>query len=77
MLTKNAPELIARVSELDLSSPDKDLVNDLRGAVGGEISAEMFEGDKKAEEYGWELENLIDRLADLYIWPELKSRKQK
>lgn len=72
-LRQHMPELLSRISELDLPLPDKELINQMRNAVGFELANKAFFGDKDSDKYGMELEALIDKLANLYLWPNLKQ----
>jgi hypothetical protein len=72
---KHAPNLLNQLPVLDSGKQEDDLVNEIREAVGSEIAVKGFlKNDKESYEYGMELEALIDRLADLYLWPEEKKR---
>jgi len=69
-LERKAPKLLEKVDLLDKGLIDVDTVNDMRGAVGSELAGWGFDKDGDINEYGMRLEDLIDRLADLYIWPD-------
>ena len=66
-----APNLISKYNQLDTGLVSPDDVNSMREAVGAEIAEKGFlKNNKKSYDYGLELEELIDRIADLYLWPK-------
>ena len=66
-----APSLISKYNQLETGLLSPDDVNGMREAVGAEIAEKGFlKNNKQSYEYGLELEELIDRLADLYLWPK-------
>jgi hypothetical protein len=67
-LKEHAPDLLADINRLDRVGPDR--VNEIRNAVGDELTNKGFEQDWEPNRYGLQLEDLIDKLADLYIWPD-------
>jgi hypothetical protein len=73
-LKSHAPELLKQIDRLFLKQLDHKTVNEMRSAVGEEFSSKGYERNSGANEYGWKLENLIDKLADLYIWPDRKKK---
>jgi hypothetical protein len=67
-LGHHKPELLSYVNKIETLKPE--IINEMREAVGSEIMVKGFrEVDQQSYEYGKKLENLIDRLADLY-WAE-------
>jgi len=69
-ITAHAPGLINDIDHLDELSIEK--VNEIRNVVGSELVSKGFKEDDEPNSYGLELEDLIDRLADIYIWPREK-----
>ncbi len=69
VLKKHAPNLIEILPKLEAGMVDKDKANEMRDAVGDELMDAGFGPDWDPNKYGDKLEDLIDRLADLYIWP--------
>ena len=74
-LTKHNPKLVEKLGELNLGLLDPETINEMRDAVGIELVGKGFKPDDEPNQYGLELENLIDRLGNLYLWPELGNRK--
>ena len=72
-LNKHAPKLIEKLDKLYSGMLDIDSVNEMRSAVGDELADKGFRPDWEVNDYGAKLEHLIDRLADLYIWPKEKK----
>ena len=70
-LTKHRPQLVKKLDQLDSGLLDSETINEMRDAVGIELMDKGFEPDNEPNKYGWQLEDLIDRLANLYLWPEL------
>jgi len=69
-LRQHNPSLIEKVDTLYSGNADADLVNEMRDAVGMEIMAKGFlKGDPKSHYYGKVLDDLISRIAELYLWP--------
>ena len=66
-LKSHAPELLQQINRLFLKQLDHETVNKMRNAVGGELADKGFEKNSEPNEYGLKLEDLIDRLANLYI----------
>jgi hypothetical protein len=67
------PKLVDQISAMESGNMDSDTVDEMRDAVGLEIMAKGFlKGDSKSHDYGMELEALIDRIADLYLWTDKK-----
>ena len=71
-LQQHRPDLLPKLAELDSTVTDKTLIDELRGAVGLEIAAKGFYDSKESYDYGIALESLIDKLGELYLWPDLK-----
>ena len=69
-LAEYKPELIEKVDLLDSGFVDAGTVREMRDALGTELQLKGFKINWEPNEYGLKLENLIDRLADLYIKPE-------
>ena len=77
-LTKLEPELAQQLDKLYARILDKDTINEMRDTVGLELADKGFRPDWELNEYGAKLENLIDRLGNIYIWPErIKSKRKK
>jgi hypothetical protein len=72
-LKEHAPELLDRVELLDSELIDIDTVNKMRNSIGDELAGKGFNKDWSPTEYGLKLEDLIDRLANLYIWTREKK----
>ena len=68
-LAEYKPELIEKVVLLDSGLIDAGTVKEMREAVGTELQLKGFKINWEPNEYGLKLENLIDRLADLYLKP--------
>jgi hypothetical protein len=64
------PELIPKLDVLD--SVGNNVVNNMRHAINKEF-LEAFQGGLKNKEYYNKLEDLIDRLFDLYIHKDKKA----
>ena len=72
-LNKHAPELVEKANLLGSEKPSHDVVNQMRSALGDELSEKGFDSNWDLNEYGAQLEHMIDRLAALYIWPKRKK----
>jgi len=73
-LSKHGPDLIKEMDKLDTGELESEIVNEMRSAITDEFVQNGLKKDDEPNEYGLELEDLIDKLADLYIWPkELKK----
>jgi hypothetical protein len=67
------PTLIDAFERLDSGLVTKEEINEMRNyAVGSELADKGFKPDSEPNEYGLKLDDLIDRLADLYLWPDLR-----
>ena len=67
------PKLINAFERLDSGLVTNEEINKMRNdAVGSELAGKGFKPDSEPNEYGLRLENLIDRLADLYLWHNQK-----
>lgn len=66
-LREHAPYLRNNVDRLYRGLVGSNTVNEMRGAIGDELAAKGFKPNSEPNKYGLELENLIDRLANLYI----------
>jgi hypothetical protein len=64
---EHVPKLLEDIDRLDQLNIDR--INEMRNAVGDEFVSKGLEQDDEPNRYGLKLEDLIDRLADLYIWP--------
>ena len=73
-LKKYAPNMIAKIGELDSRVLSPDDINEMRSAVGGELADKGFRSDSEPNEYGFQLEDLISRLANLYLWPDKNEK---
>lgn len=69
-LKKHAPSLVSEFDLLDRGLVDAEKVNKMREAIGDELVAEGLNADDEPNEVGLKLEDLIGRLADLYLWPK-------
>ena len=69
-LRKYKPDLLEKVDQLNSGLINAVIINEMRNAVGDELIAEGFKPNLEPNEYGLRLEDLIDRLADLYLWPD-------
>jgi len=69
-LEQHEPNLIAEVEHLEIGLVDIEKVNRMREAIGDELAAKGLNANDEPNNYGLKLEGLIDRLADLYIWPK-------
>ena len=74
-LREYAPYLLNKVDPLYKGLVDSDTVNEMRNAIGDELINKGFMPNDEPNRYGLELESLIDRLADLYIWPEERNQR--
>jgi hypothetical protein len=78
-LNKHEPKLLSKIDSLFSGTAGAGTVNEMRDAIGLELMEGGFDSnnfDKEVNEYGVRLENLIDRLADLY-WPKNIRSKRK
>jgi hypothetical protein len=76
-LKDHKPRLVDQISALQSGVLDPDTVNEMRDAVGKELAAKGFlKGDRSSRDYGIELDGLISRIADLYLWPREKKTRQ-
>ncbi len=66
-LAEYKPDLIEEMDLLDSGLIDAGTVKEMREAVGTELQLKGFKINWEPNEYGLKLENLIDRLADLYL----------
>lgn len=73
-IKKHRPELISKISQLDSGTLDYNTISDMRNAVGYELASDGIDSDSQINDYGFKLENLIDRIADLYLWPMEKKK---
>jgi hypothetical protein len=71
---KHRPSLVLKVDLLDSGTLDYDTISDMREAVGDELASDGIDIDSQINDYGFKLENLIDRIADLYLWPMEKKK---
>ena len=69
-LAEYKPELIEKAGLLESEFVDAETVKEMRDAVGTELQLKGFKINWQPNEYGLKLENLIDRLADLYLKPD-------
>ena len=77
-LKKHDPSLIDALNRLDSAIQDKDLAKLMINTVIDESIGGGFDSDWELNEYGSQLEKLIERLSDLWLWPEeIKKLKHK
>jgi hypothetical protein len=69
-LQKFKPNLTEQINQLDTRLVSKETINEMRNALGSELAGKGFNPDWEPNEYGLKLEALIDKLADLYLWPD-------
>jgi len=75
-LKKYEPDYISKIQLLDHLSINE--INKIRILITKEFSEKGLMENDEPNEYGMELEELIDKLARLYIWPDKeKLRKMK
>ena len=70
-----APNLISKYNQLETGLVSPDDVNAMREAVGQELVVKGIKMNSELNEYGFQLEALIDRIADLYLWPKKDENK--
>lgn len=75
-LQKHMPELVEKLDLLDSGPVDARIIDEMRSAVGSELVNKGFDRNLEPNEYGWKLENLIDALADIYLWPDKNKRRR-
>jgi len=68
---EHAPELLDDISRLNQHNTDR--INEMRNAICDVFVSKGLEQDDEPNIYGLKLEDLSDRLADLYIWPQEKN----
>jgi hypothetical protein len=71
-LKSHAPNLLSQIEHLDEAGVDG--INEMRSAITDEFVQKGLETNDEPSKYGLELEDLIGRLADLYIWPDKINR---
>jgi hypothetical protein len=64
-LQRNNPKLISKLDLLGSKSLDKDSINKMKDAVGSELQEKGFNSDWEPNEYGLQLEYLIDKLSSI------------
>ncbi len=74
-LRNYAPELIEQMAFLDQRLFDLETIRRMRQAVGSELADKGFEPNDEPNDYGLELEALIGKIGDLYVWPDMRKRK--
>jgi|WetSurMetagenome_2_1015567.scaffolds.fasta_scaffold704044_1 hypothetical protein len=65
-LKNHNPLMIKYIDLLDEILLDNNLVNTIREIVGNELQEKGFSTDWEPNDYGLKLENLIDKLGNLY-----------
>jgi hypothetical protein len=63
------PELLKEVTQLEqglLEKRDRQIIE----SIGDELMAKGFQPDDEPNKYGLDLEDLIGKLSNLYLWPE-------
>jgi hypothetical protein len=73
-IKKHRPELILKVDQLDSGTLDYETIDDMSNALVIELASDGIDADSQINDYGFKLENLIDRIADLYLWPMEKKK---
>ena len=73
-LTKHNPRLLEQLGQLDLGLLDPETINEMRDTVGIELADKGFKRDDEPNAYGLKLEDLIGKLGNLYLWPELGNQ---
>ena len=68
-LTKHRSELIKELDKLYLGELGTETINEMRSAITDEFVQNGLRQDGEPTKYGLKLDDLIGRLADLYIWP--------
>ena len=66
-LNHHKPELLYVIDSQELINIDSGLGNELRQAVGNEFCRDGLKQDDEPNEYGLELEELIDKIGRLFI----------
>jgi hypothetical protein len=66
-LESHDPSLITLIESNDCNDYSVDFYNELRQIVGDELSAKGFQQNWLPNEYGLELENLIDEIGRLFM----------
>ena len=66
-LENHKPSLIPLIESDDYDSYTVDFYNELRDIVGDELIAKGFQPNWEPNEFGLELENLIDEIARLFM----------
>jgi hypothetical protein len=69
-LKKHDPGLIDFLNRLGSAAPDKAIAKLMINTVIDESVGDGFDSDWELNEYGSHLEKLIERLSDLWLWPE-------
>lgn len=76
-LIKWEPGLARQLDNLYARILDKDTINEMRDTVGLELGEKGFTPELELNGYGAQLEQLIDTLGNIYIWPENNKSKRK
>jgi hypothetical protein len=69
-LQEHNPELLKEVTQLEQGLLEKRDVRQIIESIGDELMAKGFQPDGEPNKYGLELEDLIGKLSNLYLWPE-------
>jgi hypothetical protein len=69
-LQEHNPELLKEVIQLEQGLLGKTDVRQMIEAIGDELMAKGFQSDDEPNKYGLELEDLIGKLGNLYLWPD-------
>jgi hypothetical protein len=72
-LKEHASDLINDFYLLDQGLVEAEKINGMREAVADELVSKGLLANDEPNEYGFRLEELIGRLANLYLWPEQKN----
>ena len=72
-LKKHQPELVEKAILLDSEKPSHDVINDMRSVLISESVDNGFDSNWDLNEYGAQLEHLIEHLGALYLWPKRKK----
>ncbi len=68
-LTKHNPQLLQEMAKLESGEVVAQAINEMREAITDELIEKGLAPDDEPNEYGLTLEDLNERLAKLYLWP--------
>jgi hypothetical protein len=75
-LKEHAPDLLKKLDLLDSRTLDSTVINDLRSAVMDEFVERGLQPNDEPNAYGLRLEDLNEKIADLYLWFAEKKHKK-